>query len=130
MPAVWVFAQETVKTENPNAPEITFEKGLIHDFGTIEYKGKAEYDFVFTNTGKEPLIITSCSASCGCTTPTCPKDQQIKPGEKGTVKVRYNNTHISGSFTKTVTIISNAKPSSVTITIKGVVAQKPEAAVN
>jgi hypothetical protein len=120
------FAQAPAKEEvNPNAPEITFEE-LVHDFGDIEYKGKAECEFVFTNTGKEPLIIQSCQATCGCTTPTCPKDEPIKPGEKGSIKVKYNNTHVSSPFNKSVVIRSNAKTASVTVSIKGVIGAKPD----
>ncbi len=120
------FSQETPKNDNPNAPEITFEE-LTHDFGTIPYKGLAECEFTFTNTGKEPLIIQNCPSTCGCTVPTCPKDKPIKSGEKANIKVKYNNTHIPGPFTKQFTVYSNAKTSRVTVTIKGVIEQNPEA---
>ena len=111
------FSQEPEK-ENLNAPEITFEK-TVHDFGKVPFNGVAECEFTFTNTGKEPLIIQECRSTCGCTTPTCPKDKPVKPGEKGTIKAKYNNTHIVGPFNKEFTVISNAKNSSVRITIKG-----------
>jgi len=110
------FGQEPEK-DNPNAPEITFE-ATEHDFGKVLLNGLVEHEFNFTNTGKEPLIIHSCSASCGCTTPSCPKDP-IKPGEKGTVKVKYNTTSSAGVFNKYVTVSSNAKNSSVRLSIKG-----------
>lgn len=120
------ICQETKeKDENPNAPEITFEE-TTHDFGTIPYKGVAECEFTFTNTGKEPLIIQNCPSTCGCTVPTCPKDKPIKSGEKETIKVKYNNTHIVGQFSKQFTVYSNAKNSPVRITIKGVIGPKPE----
>ncbi len=114
------FSQEP-KDENPNAPEITFEE-TTHDFGTVPFKGAAECEFTFTNTGKEPLIIQSCPSTCGCTVPTCPKDKPIKPGEKASIKVKYNNTHIAGPFTKQFTVQSNAKNATVRVTIKGVIA--------
>jgi hypothetical protein len=124
------FSQEQNKKEdNPNAAEITFEK-TVYDFGKIDFKGKAECEFVFTNTGNEPLIITECPSTCGCTVPTCPKDKPIKPGEKGTIKVQYNNTHIVSSFSKQFTVHSNAKNSPVRVTIKGVVQPDPETAAN
>ena len=80
-------AKEPVKVDNPNAPELTFEK-TVHDFGTVPFKGEAIFEFTFTNTGKEPLIIQNCQSSCGCTAPACPKDKPVKPGEKGTIKVQ------------------------------------------
>ncbi len=108
---------------NPNAPVITFDQTTF-DFGTIPYNGNGECEFVFTNTGKEPLIIQNCPSTCGCTVPTCPKNKPIKPGDKEVIKVKYNNTNIPGSFTKFFTVYSNATESQVTITIKGIVAAK------
>jgi len=117
--------QTPAKESNPNAPEITFEE-TVHDFGTIPFKGEAECEFTFTNTGKEPLIIQNCSASCGCTSPTCPKDKPIKPGEKGIIKAQYTTTNVVAPFTKQIMVYSNAKNSPVTITIKGEIAKATE----
>ncbi len=111
---------EPAKAENPNAPEIKFEE-VLHDFGTVEFKGKAEAEFIFTNTGKEPLTIIQCSASCGCTVPSWTKEP-IKSGEKGSIKVVYKNTNYASTFNKTVTVTSNAKTDRVLLTIKGTVA--------
>ena len=115
------FGQEPAK-ENPNAPEITFEE-TIHDFGVVALNGVAECEFTFTNTGKEPLVIQSCSASCGCTVPTCPKEKPVNPGEKGTIKIKYTTTHVAGKFNKTVTVTTNAKNSVVRLTIMGEIAK-------
>ena len=50
-------------------PVIVFDKQR-HDFGTIEEaNGKVTYDFVFVNTGNEPLVISNVCTSCGCTAP-------------------------------------------------------------
>ena len=121
------FGQEPEKKDNPNGPEITFEK-TVHDFGTLPFKGLAECEFTFTNTGTEPLVIQNCVSGCGCTAPTCPKDKPIKPGEKGTIKVKYLNTNIPQPFNRSFTVISNAKNSSVSLTIKGDIAPNTETA--
>ena len=107
---------------NPNAPEISFETEVM-DYGTVEYNGDGLREFVFTNTGKEPLIISRAKGSCGCTVPTWPKEP-IMPGESGAIKVKYS-TNRPGRFTKTVTISSNAKTPSKRLTIKGTVKPKP-----
>jgi hypothetical protein len=115
------FAQEDQKSEmnnDPNAPEIVFEKE-VHDFGTIEYGGNGSYDFKFSNTGKSPLIISNARGSCGCTVPKWPKEP-IGKGQSGSINVVYD-TKRPGPFTKTITISSNAKSASKTLTIKGVV---------
>jgi hypothetical protein len=105
-------AQET----NPNAPEITFESEVI-DFGTIEYASNGTREFVFTNTGREPLIITSARGSCGCTVPAPPREP-IAPGQKSSIKVTYDTKRV-GPFVKTVTVESNARTGKKVITIKG-----------
>lgn len=66
-----------------------------------------QYYFFFVNAGSEPLLITSAFSSCGCVVPEFPK-QPILPGEKSSIKVRYN-TNIVGDFTKVIVVKSNAK---------------------
>lgn len=107
-------AQEHV--ENPNAPVIEFEATTI-DYGTIDQGSDGRREFVFTNTGEEPLIIKNAKGSCGCTVPTYSKDP-IMAGETGTIKVKYDTRRV-GPFTKYVTITSNATNRTVRLTIKG-----------
>lgn len=114
---VGLYAQES----NPNAPQIVFEAETI-DYGTIDQNENGEREFKFTNKGKEPLIITSAKASCGCTVPQWPREP-IAPGESGTIKVKYDTRRV-GPFHKTVTITSNASTPNKVITIKGKVNAK------
>lgn len=111
-----VNAQTTPATDNPNAADITFDKET-HDFGVVPQNVPATYTFTFKNTGKEPLIITNAAASCGCTTPEWTKEP-ILPGKKGFVKATFNAATL-GTFNKAVTVMSNAKKSTVTLYIKG-----------
>jgi len=105
-----------VKVENANAPAMTFETEVI-DYGTIEQGADGVREFRFTNTGKEPLIISNAKGSCGCTVPTWPKEP-IKPGESSTIKVKYDTKRL-GSINKSVTITSNASEATKVIRIKG-----------
>lgn len=101
-------AANKTATVNKNAPKFQFsEQNNTHDFGKIPEGPVAEHVFEFKNTGKEPLIISNASASCGCTTPEWPKEP-ILPGKKGKITVRYNTQGRQGPFTKTVYIQSNA----------------------
>jgi len=93
---------------NKNAPVFKFDKGTVHDFGTLDEGPQATHFFEFTNAGKEPLIIQSVTASCGCTTPDWPK-QPILPGKKGKIKVMYNTQGRVGPFNKEIYILSNAQ---------------------
>lgn len=85
--------------------EISFEKD-VHDFGKIKQYGNATTEFVFTNTGDAPLIISNCKGSCGCTVPTWPREP-IAPGANAVIKVKYDSKRV-GPINKSVTITSNA----------------------
>ena len=105
---------------NETAPVMTFEKTL-HDYGTIKKSSDGSYDFVFTNTGKEPLILSKPRSNCGCTVPDWPQ-QPIMPGQTSQIKVTYN-TNIVGQINKQVTVISNAINSPIVLQIKGAVTE-------
>lgn len=116
-------AQETKKVKVV-APKlegagIVFETETI-DYGTIEHNANGDREFVFTNNGNKPLIISNTQGSCGCTVPTTPKEP-IAPGAKGIIGVKYATDRV-GAFTKSVTVTSNAEgqPTKV-LTIKGTV---------
>jgi hypothetical protein len=114
---------ETTTPPNPNAPEIKFESDT-HDYGTIQKDASGACTFTFTNTGKEPLIISNCKTSCGCTVPNWSKDP-VLPGQKGTIEVNYTKTNQPGEFNKSITVLSNAKNSTVILIIKGKVVAPP-----
>lgn len=95
-----------------------------HDFGTIKEGGNGVYEFVFKNTGKEPLIINSAQGSCGCTVPIWPKEP-IAPGAKAKIKVSYDTKRV-GPFEKTVTISTNETNGTRIIKIKGTVVAAPK----
>jgi hypothetical protein len=103
---------------------IKFEKE-VHDYGTIKQGADGGTEFVFTNTGKEPLVITNATGSCGCTVPEWPKEP-LAPGKKASIKVMYDTKRI-GNFQKTVTVTSNGSAEPVVLTIKGLVNEVPGA---
>jgi hypothetical protein len=118
----FAHAQSEIAQEvNPNAPQIEFETKVM-DYGTIEQGSDGNRVFKFTNTGKEPLILTNVRPSCGCTTPKWSRNP-IAPGETGEIQVRYN-TNSMGNFHKSITVTSNAKTATLTLTIKGKVIPK------
>ncbi len=110
------FAQD-----NPNAPEISFT-ATVFDYGTIEKGSDGICEFEFTNTGKEPLILSRPRSSCGCTVPAWPQ-YPILPGKSDKIKITYDTNRL-GTIHKQVTIISNAKNPTVVLTIKGKVVNK------
>lgn len=113
----------TTATAAPTSlADIKLDK-LVHDYGNLKQGDNGECVFKFTNNGKEPLVITNCVGSCGCTVPQCPKEP-ILPGKAGEIKVKYDTQRIGGIY-KTVTINSNAKSGVMTLTIKGNIEAKP-----
>lgn len=123
-------AQEVKKAKKATATKIAslapvkvegagllFENETI-DYGTIAHNSDGNREFVFTNNGNKPLIITNTQGSCGCTVPTSPKEP-IAPGAKGKIGVKYATDRV-GPFTKTITVSSNAAGQATkTLTIKG-----------
>ncbi len=90
----------------------------VYDFGKVTDGEKVEYSYRFKNTGKNALIISSATASCGCTVPEKP-EQPVKPGEIGFIKVVFNSQGRAGEVHKEVTIISNAYPTFPILQLKG-----------
>nr|NQU94151.1 DUF1573 domain-containing protein [Bacteroidota bacterium] len=111
--------------KNPNAPEIAFDK-TVHDYGTVQYQGDGKCEFNFTNTGKEPLILTNVRSSCGCTVPKWPREP-ILPGQSDVIYVEYKTNRV-GKINKTITVQSNATTKNVVLRIKGQVVKKQESA--
>ena len=102
---------------NPNAPMLDFKEESFN-FGEISEGPQVTHEFKFTNNGKEPLILANVKASCGCTTPSWPKDP-VLPGKEATILVTYNTQGRPGNFNKSVTITSNATNANKVIYIKG-----------
>jgi hypothetical protein len=113
---VALFALASFAQTKTTSPVIEFEKE-VHDYGTIEQNGNGTYEFVFTNSGKEPLVISNCKGSCGCTVPSWP-NEPIAPGSTGVIKVKYDTKRL-GQFQKSVTITSNSETPTKVIKIQG-----------
>ena len=102
--------------KNENAAEMIFNE-TDHNFGVIKHKGNGTFEFIFKNTGKEPLIIKNVTSSCGCTVPSWDKDP-IASKKTGKIVVKYDTERI-GPFIKSIKVFSNAKNSPVEIMIRG-----------
>lgn len=87
-----------------------------HDFGRIMQDTDNKHVFKFTNTGKEPLVITNAVGSCGCTVPEYPK-HPIAPGETAELRIEYKPGKQEGKQNKTVTVTANTEPSQTVLRI-------------
>src|SRR6218665_3713313 len=86
------FSQIIIPSANNNAPKFQFETEVI-DYGTVAYQSSGDRIFKFTNTGKEPLIISNVQSSCGCLVPSWPKEP-VKPGASSWIKEHYDTGRI------------------------------------
>lgn len=112
-------ATTTAALPKVNGAGMVFENETI-DYGTIAHNADGNRQFVFTNNGNKPLIITNTQGTCGCTVPSTPKEP-IAPGAKGVIGVKYATDRV-GPFTKQVIVTSNAEGQPTkTLTIKGTV---------
>ena len=95
-----------------------------YDFGQVTDGEIVEVDYTFKNTGESNLIIYDASASCGCTVPEYPKDKEIKPGESGVIKARFDSSGQTGKQVKSITLTTNTKNSKKIIRMSGFVLNK------
>ena len=94
------------KSTATNSSVISFESEY-HDFGTIKKGDVIVYNFMFTNTGNQPLIITNVNTGCDCTTPEWSKGP-INKGESSFIKITYKSEEEGGDQAKEITVTSNA----------------------
>ena len=95
---------------------IKWEKTL-HDFGDVPVNEEVSFDFVFTNNGKSPLIISDVKPSCGCTAAYYPK-KPVLPGQSEKISINFKASD-EGNFYKTITVITNTGSRSTKLAIKG-----------
>ena len=90
-------------------PVMSFDSD-VHDFGRLSSGESVSYSFHFRNTGNADLVISSCSATCGCTIADYPKDR-IAPGGDGYITVTFKSAGKAGQQFQEVIVVSNAQPS-------------------
>jgi hypothetical protein len=95
-----------VKGHSTRTSSIIFDT-IMHNFGEIPFGGKAEFEFVFTNAGMSPLVLTHVKSTCGCTIPEWSKEP-VNAGGKGRIHVKYDTKRV-GTFNKSVYVYSNAE---------------------
>jgi hypothetical protein len=112
----------TGSADNSNLPAFKFEKEVF-DFGEIKEGEKVSHDFKFKNIGNAPLIISSATATCGCTIPEYPTEP-LAPGAEGVIRVVFNSSGKPGMQNKIVSITANTNPTLTELNILGSVLPK------
>jgi hypothetical protein len=115
-------SQVAVESGNPSSMAKFKWEATTHDFSKIEQGTPVSHEFVFTNTGTTPLVISNVRGSCGCTVTNYTKEP-IAPGKSGNVKATFNAAAI-GAFNKSIRATANVEGANETLFIKGEVVKK------
>lgn len=102
--------------------EFSFEKTSVRLPKTKEGE-VLKFEYHFTNTGDQPLIISEIKVQCSCTKFEFPKEP-IKPGEKGTIKVTFDTKDKIGYQDRTLDLYANTKKNPFKIRFKVMVDNK------
>ena len=105
-----------IRNDAPDGPKIQFDESN-YNFGTVMQGERLSHTFTFTNKGKKDLVISSVTATCGCTTSTPPR-APIRPGEKGELKVTFDSKTKQGKVKNSVSVATNAYPTRSILTIE------------
>ena len=97
----------------------------VYNFGKVTDGEKVEFSYRFKNTGLKPLVVSSATASCGCTVPQKP-EKPVLPGETGFIKVVFDSKGRPGTAHKNITVLSNAYPPFPELVLTGEVIKKEE----
>lgn len=112
----------TKSTSTTSVASVINWKSDSVDVGTIPQGTPKIINFEFKNTGDKAIIITNVKPACGCTAADYSKEP-IAPGKSGYVKAIYNAA-ATGTFSKTVTVTTNADDTPKILTFKGTVLAK------
>lgn len=91
-----------------------------YNFGDVPRKGgDLVHDFVFTNDGTVPLVVTRVITSCSCLKASYSK-RPVAPGDSAVIRITYE-PHKSepGTFNKVIQVYSNSVDGRDVITVQG-----------
>lgn len=114
-----VEARQRSESAKPAGAHLLLESAT-HDFGDVSRKGgDLVRDFIFTNDGTAPLVVTRVIFSCSCLKASFPR-RPVAPGAKGAIRITYE-PHKSepGAFNKVIQVYSNSVDGRDVITVQG-----------
>ncbi len=88
------------------------------NFGDIKKGESVEHQYVVTNTGTNPLIISAVKPGCGCTAPDYTKDP-IMPGKTGTITLKFDSSNFDGQIHKQAEVYANVETAPIVISFTG-----------
>jgi hypothetical protein len=91
-------------TTRPSASTLTIEPARLN-LGSVATGKFASGVVRLVNTGDEPIKLTQCKTSCGCTSANCPTGELLEPGSSSEVEIRVTAGARARQINKTVTFL-------------------------
>ncbi len=99
----------SVATSGPfkieNGPVANVDQA-IYDFGTMQRGVTKSHEFIFTNTGTEPLTLEVGRTTCKCTLGEV-SEKPLEPSESTPVRLEWVAKSLPGEFRQEATILTN-----------------------
>jgi hypothetical protein len=100
-------------------PAINFDK-TTHHLGFVRQGDTLNFQYTFTNTGNQPLIISDAKVECGCTVVDIPLTP-ILPGKQGFIKVVFHTNSAIDRQDRAIIVLSNASDSPIILRFKCII---------
>ncbi len=121
---LFILTLRQASAQQPAGAVFKFDE-TRHNFGFVRDGDQLSYDFKFTNTGNEPIVISAYKVACECTRAEFPKEP-ILPGKASVITVKFDTKGKADSRQeRTVEIVSNSKQK-ITLSFKCIVLKKKE----
>ncbi len=100
------------------APKVVVDH-VEHDFGKMDVHAEGSHDFIFSNGGDAPLVLTAGRTSCSCAVSEI-EDREIPVGRSTKVTLKWTAKGTSHSYQETALIRTNdPERREVTLTVLG-----------
>ncbi|HEY3757353.1 MAG TPA: DUF1573 domain-containing protein [Opitutaceae bacterium] len=94
-----------------------------YNFGTVVEGAVVKHDYVFTNSGTAPLVVSGVFPDCGCVV-VGRWSARVAPGQSGRVPVEFSSTGHGGELEKWIFALTNdPRHSKVLLKFKGTVSR-------
>ncbi len=89
--------------------QLAFERQSV-DFGRVWRGQKMFKDLDFVNTSKGPLRIEAIDSGCGCMAIEREVGKLYRPGEKGSIRIKFDTENFRGSLERRIGILTGEGP--------------------
>ncbi|MEM9929142.1 MAG: DUF1573 domain-containing protein [Bacteroidota bacterium] len=106
------------QVDTVNIAKFEFADDPEFKFGTAKQGEVVSHNFIFTNSGSVPLLITDARSTCGCTVSDYP-EAPIAPGEESVIKVNFDTKNKYGRQRKSIALMANTYPAITYLYVDG-----------